>query len=351
MLELFLASILAFIITHLSMPSIIKVAVSKGLLDMPDHRKAHETPTPAIGGIGIFLGFFVVLLLLAPDQSIAELKYILLALILIFALGIRDDLYPLTPLAKLGGQLVAVTILIFFADLKFSGLYGIFGIYNLPYFVSIILSYILYIFLINSFNLIDGIDGLCSSTVIFILSICGAWLLFSGQGLYALLAFAVIGSTLSFLRFNVSPAKIFMGDAGSLVLGTVCTICAIKVLESAASLESFQLYQKAPAIMLSLLILPVFDTVRVFIIRIIKGNNPFLPDKNHIHHLLLQFGFSHMQVTSILVSINISFLVVVIGFNSFNLNLLIVLILSLAFIFSQVLSLSIYLKSRKAYRS
>ncbi|MEL6123053.1 MAG: MraY family glycosyltransferase, partial [Bacteroidota bacterium] len=165
------AFFLSFTICYLAMPSIIRIATDRGILDIPDERKAHLRLTPSLGGIGIFLAFGLTLLLMAPMSQLHELRFFLIALVIIVIIGARDDLAPLSPWIKLLGQLLSAGILMVFADVRIQDLGGLFGIYAITTFWSYVLSGIALIFLINSFNLIDGIDGLCSSVSLLILSV------------------------------------------------------------------------------------------------------------------------------------------------------------------------------------
>lgn len=288
------------------MPSIIRIAKRSGIVDTPSERKAHTLVTPRFGGVGIFMSAVLITLILIPAGELHHIRFVLAALAIIFLVGARDDLDPLTPSAKLVGQLFGVSLLIFFADIRLTSLYGLFGIYGLPEVASILITAVVLIFLINSFNLIDGIDGLCGSVSVFILSVAGMWFYWVGDMPYALLAITSAGGTLAFLRYNISPSKIFMGDTGSLALGTICTVLVIRFMETGASAEVLSVGSVA-TIAIGLLILPAFDTVRVFALRVWQGRSPFEPDKTHLHHLLLKTGLSHMQSTILLLSVNIIF--------------------------------------------
>ncbi len=352
MLDILFSFLLAFVITYLSLPIIIKIALQRDIVDVADDRKSHIGVVPSIGGVGIFAAFFLVVLFVQPSIYFDQFKYILVALAIIFAVGARDDLDPLSPLAKLIGQLLAISILIFYADIRISSLYGLWGIDYIGTGWSILLSTLVYVFMINSFNLIDGINGLLSCISIFIASMLGMWFLSTGHYEYAIMSFVLVGSVIAFLKYNITPAKIFMGDTGSLVIGAICTILVIQFLEFNQTLvvHPFKL-EASPAIALCLVIIPVFDTLRVFFLRLIKKQSPFLPDKNHIHHLLIQVGLSHMQATSILLITNILFVIGAFQMIELNPIVTILLALSLASILSIILNSILLFKKRSIART
>ncbi len=347
-----LCCVAAFTFTYTILPSIIRIAGKYGLMDVPDERKSHIAITPSFGGVGIFAGLFVALLLFCPGADFDFLRFVLVALIIVFLVGALDDLDPISPLAKLAGQITAIIILVFLADIRISSFYGIFGIWELSYVLSVLVSVIVYIFLINSFNLIDGINGLSSSIAVLTSSVLGLWFFMNDLMAMSLIAFAVSGSTLAFLKYNISPARIFMGDTGSLVLGTLCAVLAIQFLEINASMAgTAYAFPSGVSVVMGLLILPVFDTTRVFLYRLFKGRSPFAPDKNHIHHLLLDLGMSHMQATGVLLLVNIGFVVMALNLQNVSSLMFIVLSFTVAYLLTQVVNLSLYVRRRNVVRS
>ena len=212
-------------------------------------------------------------------------------------------------LKKLLGELLAASILVFKANIKLTSLYGIFGIYELSPIVSIGLTIFTIIVIINAFNLIDGINGLSGSIGVLISTVLGLWFYKIGRLDMAILSFSMVGALVAFLKYNISPAKIFMGDTGSLLIGMMVSILAIQFIELQKTITDANLVIKAaPAFTIAALILPLFDTLRVFTIRLYRGKSPFYPDRSHIHHLLIDSGLSHMAATLILVLVNIIFI-------------------------------------------
>ena len=182
------------------------------------------------------------------------------------------------------------------------------GLYELPEIFSLILTYFTVIVVINSFNLIDGVDGLAGMLGFMATSILGLYFLRIDLIQYAIFSFAIAGSLAAFLIFNFQPAKIFMGDTGSLLIGLISAILVIKFINVSNSPAVIMPLESSPAIGFSILLIPLVDTLRVFAIRIFHHRSPFSPDRNHVHHLLLDRGYTHQKVTFTLVTINIFFI-------------------------------------------
>jgi len=352
MLDIIFSFGLSFLLSFALMPFVIKTAIYRGIVDSADERKAHTGVVPSLGGVGIFISFAFVLLLTIPADQLGTFRYILSALVVIFLLGAQDDLRPLSPLAKLLGQLIAVFILIAFADIRITQLHGLFGIDSLPYIMSVFLSILFYLFVINSYNLIDGINGLCSSVVILTTSLLGCWFFIVGYYEYCTLAFVVCGATLAFLKYNITPATIFMGDTGSLVLGAVCSIIVIQFLEINSTIATHSMRFESPIVVaIGLMILPIYDTLRVFAIRMLEGTSPFVADKRHLHHLMLEAGLSHMQATFTLLGFNVFMIVFAIQLAQIQILLGFFLLIFVSMIFTQIIRIIIASKPSVASSS
>jgi UDP-GlcNAc:undecaprenyl-phosphate GlcNAc-1-phosphate transferase len=303
-----LSSGLAFLITFFAIPVIIQVAKDKKLFDEPDERKVHKNVIPTLGGLGIFAGFIIASLMGVPSGISAELQYFAAATTVIFFLGIKDDILILSASKKFIGQLIAAGIIIKFGGIQISNFHGFLGIYEIPHLTGTIISLFTIIVITNSFNLIDGIDGLAGSLGLLTTLVFGTYFFYAGQLTYAVMAFALSGSIIGFLIYNFSPAKIFMGDTGSLLLGLVNSILVIKFINIAGNPASNFPIESAPAIGFSILMIPLFDTLRVFGLRIMQRRSPFSPDRTHVHHFLLDLGLSHRMVTITCVLVNITFI-------------------------------------------
>jgi UDP-N-acetylmuramyl pentapeptide phosphotransferase/UDP-N-acetylglucosamine-1-phosphate transferase len=302
--HVFLGSILAFIITFSAIPIIIRVAEYKNLLDFPDDRKIHNYPIASLGGIGIFAGFVFSILISLPFGA-PEMQYLLAAFLVIFFIGIKDDIIILTASKKFLGQIVAAGILVFKGNIMITGMHGFLGIEEIPQAVAIVFTFFTIVVITNSFNLIDGVDGLAGTLGLFSTFVFGSYFFLANEPFYAVLAFSMCSAILAFLIFNVAPAKIFMGDTGSLLLGIVNAILVIKFIGIATLPNATLPLPAAPAIGFAILFVPLFDTLRIFAYRVLHRRSPFSPDKNHVHHLLLEKGCTHPAVVFIAISFNI----------------------------------------------
>ena len=310
MFDILLSVIVSFSISFLAMPVIITVAERKKLYDVPDERKIHISPIPSLGGLGIFAGFIIAALITIPFTQADKFQYFIAAAFVIFFLGLKDDILIISPIKKFIGQVLAAFLIIYKGDVQIHSMHGFLGVQELPEMFSLLLTYFAVIVIINSFNLIDGVDGLAGLLGLMATTILGFYFLRIGAAPYSILAFSLAGSLLAFLIFNFHPAKIFMGDTGSLLIGLLTSILVIKFINTASSPEAIGVpLESSPAIGFTLLMIPLLDTLRVFTIRIFNRRSPFSPDRNHIHHLLLDRGFSHRSITLTLVSINILFVV------------------------------------------
>lgn len=328
MYDIILSFITAFTLTYFAIPSIILVARVKHLTDQPGERRSHTEATPSLGGIGIFAGAIFSIILWTPFKYFGDLQYILSASIIIFFIGVRDDILPISPGKKLLGEVLAATILIFKSHIYLDNMYGVFGIHHLPDFVSVPFTIFIIIVIINAFNLIDGINGLSGSIGALLDAVLGVWFLKVGHIELAIVAFAMMGALIAFLKYNFTPAKIFMGDTGSLLNGLLISILILQFVKINDGLPVDSVYRFAagPALAVGLLFFPLYDTLRVFTIRILRGQSPLKPDRRHIHHLLIDQGLSHLQATAILVVTNMVFISFVMYFQKFG-NLMLLLIL------------------------
>ncbi len=339
MYALILSFITAFMLTYLIIPIIIKVAQERRIFDRPNERSSHLEPTPSLGGIGIFAGTVCAIVLWTPLQTFDALQYILAAFILIFLMGVLDDLMPISPVKKFVGQLLVAIILAYKANVQISSFYGVFGVETLPSLTSFVLSILIIVGIINAFNLIDGVNGLAGSIGLFTCVLLGAWFFAVGLIGLSVVAISLAGAIVAFLKYNFTPARIFMGDTGSLLIGTVCALLAIKFIESNHIIPSRSPYilGGAPAIAIAILILPIYDTLSSFLRRALQGQSPFKPDKKHIHHQLLRLGFSHTQTTLTLMGINLFFVLTVLPLHTFGTKVLLVLEMGMAVVLYFVL--------------
>ena len=286
-----LCFISAFVVTLVTIPPIISLIKKYRLYDMPNARKEHSAPIPTMGGIAIIAGMMMSLFLWFPFSfGVAEISFFF-SIAVLFALGIMDDLKDLSAKYKLIVQ-TGLAVLIALSGIRITSFDGLFGINELPLMSQYTFTILAVVGITNAFNLIDGIDGLAGGLGFMSLVTLGIFLTMSGDVNTALIAFALAGGILAFMYFNLNPARIFMGDTGSLVLGFVIGVLCIRLMQINVLLPN-PIVLNAPLFILGIVLIPVFDTLRVFATRIWKGKSPFSADKTHIHHLLTNQGFSH----------------------------------------------------------
>jgi len=290
----------------------------KRLFDEPgDERKLHKRMVPTIGGIIIFAGTLFSFALWFPSDkvdlnslrgSVSDFKYLVATVLILFFVGVKDDIIGTAPIKKLVAHVIVGMILVQMAQIKLTSLHGIFGITQLPEWGCVFVSLFTYIVVVNAFNLIDGVDGLAAGIGVISSLAFATWFYIAGDLVMAALAVALAGSLVSFLIFNFNPAKIFMGDSGSLSIGLIICILAIKMVQCdsiSAMVPSPLAYVSKPIFAMCVLVYPLVDTLRIFIYRTVRGISPFSADRNHLHHLLIDGGCSHKQTVLIIYCFNI----------------------------------------------
>lgn len=339
MYAIILGFITAFVLTYFAIPPIIRIAKEKKLYDEPNERSSHSEIIPRLGGIGIFAGALFSIILWTPFDAFGDLQYILCSFIIIFLIGAKDDMVAISPTKKLIAQILAAFILVYKSNIKITSFYGLFGIEILPEMASFVLSMFFIIVVVNAFNLIDGINGLAGSVGTLICVLFGFWFFIVQRPELAVVAFSLTGSIVAFLNYNLAPkARIFMGDTGSMLIGLVCAILAINFMELNHNLTASAFkFDAVPAIALAILILPLYDTARVFTRRILNGKSPFYPDKTHIHHLLLDCGLTHLQATGLLVAFNVFFVALMVSLQHIGTFNLLIFEILVAVLFSAIL--------------
>lgn len=312
----FLSLSLSFTIVSFVIPKIIRVSRIRHLFDVPNHRSAATQVTPTLGGIAIFAGFTVSLILASTNYNLDELKYMFGGVIAMLLIGIKDDLIGISAKNKFLIQFVMAIYLVLLGHYRITNLHGILGINEIGYISGSILSVVAIVGIINSVNLIDGIDGLASGVGLLISMVYGFWFLNAGDYLYALTSFSLAGSLMAFFLYNVfgRTNKIFMGDTGSLILGTIVAVLTIHFNRMIP--VTIHSLRGLPAISLAIIIVPVIDTLRVVVIRLAQKKSPFSPDMNHIHHKLLQLTNSHLYSSLIIIGVN--GLIVLLAFSLIN---------------------------------
>ena len=322
-------------------PTIVHISYEKNLLDIPNDRKLNKKPLPNLGGVAIFIATTLSPLIFVSTLQGNQFISITSSCLIVFFIGMKDDLIVIDPRKKLIGQLIAVSIVVFLGGIRFSNFNGFLNIFEINEYISLPLTFLFMILIINSFNLIDGIDGLASGVTILISFTYGIWFYLTNQLLFTFISFSLAGSLVSFFYYNVFSKnnKIFMGDSGSLLNGFLIGVLTIVLINSNADIINYKIDAIIPVI-LGILIVPIVDTLRVFVIRILNGKSPFSPDKNHIHHKLIELNFSHLQATLIIVGVNFIFIIQSFVLQKIGTYLLFSLILGLAVFFIYCLFLA-----------
>lgn len=321
----------SMIVSLFATPSIIYLAYKKKLLDAPNDRTVHFNLTPRLGGLAIFAGFMSSLTIFG-DFTHAELgvQQLLAGCIVIFFIGLKDDIVAVSAFKKFFVQILAVGIVMFVGDIRITNFHGFMGVFELRPGLSYGLTFIVIIGLTNALNLIDGLDGLAGSISLIIVVTFGYYF-FMFNSPYAYVCFALAGGLLGFLKYNFKNAKIFMGDTGSLVIGFIISVASIQFIEVLP-------IKNSPAIVLGVLFVPVLDTLRVFTIRLLNGVSPFAPDKNHLHHRLIDFGIGQVGAVFCLLFLNLLVIVSVLFLkNSMSINQIVFILCAFAIIISLVL--------------
>ncbi|MDB5242178.1 MAG: glycosyl transferase, partial [Spirosoma sp.] len=305
-----LSFLVACFVAVIAIPVVIKISELKSLMEKPGERRSHTTPTPTFGGIAIYAGILIAYFLWPSiDQTdVYRTNLSVAGMTILFFIGIKDDLVGIDPNKKIMFQVLAAMILIFFGELRVDYLYGILGFHHIPDVVGILLTCFIFIALTNAINLIDGIDGLAGGIATIASATFGGWFLLTNHFTMACLAFTLAGALIGFLRFNFSKtSKIFMGNTGSLIIGFMLAFFAVRFVNLNVSFRyEPTAFFNAPIIAIVILIIPIFDTLRVFLVRILAGRSPFSADRNHMHHILLDNGLTHLQATAVLCGLSLA---------------------------------------------
>lgn len=325
----YLIGIVALLISLMGMPVVLKVAHRFGLVVHPNKRTSHTGDIPDVGGVDICMGFLITFLLFVYPIT-RQTQFLLVGAVLMMCVGFVDDIFVLKPSHKTIGEMTAAVFLILFARCLVTNLGGIVDIREIGLVGGSILSFIVLFAIVNAVNLIDGVDGLASGLGILFFTFFTIYFYRAGQMMWAILSYIVIGSLIIFFCYNVfgrTKRKIFMGDSGSLLLGYLITACVFQFcqMNTYGLLSNPALIFHCPhGTCICILAIPVFDACRLFISRMRHHKSPFAPDKNHIHHLLLVLGLTHLQTTTIILIVELFFIGLAVWSRQWNFILIIV---------------------------
>jgi len=296
----------------ITIPPIVRVARAKNLVAGIDERTVHSEVIPTLGGIGMFIGISLSTLLFSMGYPIMNERIIIVGMIMLLFVGIKDDIVLLSTKTKFSVQFLVAALVVIIGDFRITSGHGILGLMELNYFVSISLSIFIVMIFINAYNLIDGVDGLAAGLGILASLFFGAWFHLNGYDIMALFSMTLVGSLIGFLWFNLfgKKYKTFMGDTGSLILGLLIAVQVINFTEFNLNTSLPYYILSSPSIALAFVIIPLVDTLRVFVGRMGHGMSPFTPDNNHIHHRMLNVFNRHYKVTLAILALNIMIIVV-----------------------------------------
>lgn len=304
--------IIALLMTSLVYRPILKIAKDKNLVDNPNARKLQKSPVPVMGGVAVFFGIVIGLCFFKTTVNHVNIFSTLCAMMIMLYVGTIDDIIDIPAWMKFVIEIGVCLLVIYGTRNLIANFQGAVGIERLPLGVAIPLSVIGMVGIINSINMIDGVDGLSSGICILIFGLFGLFLFFAHEYSYAALAAVCAGALVPFFIHNVfgKESKMFIGDGGALMMGTAIASMVINILKGrdlayqdfVPNIDDMSMV----AFCLAVLSVPVFDTLRVMISRIARKVPPFHAEKNHLHHHLLSFGWSHIKVTIVELSLDLS---------------------------------------------
>lgn len=319
--------VISIFCTGIVIPQILLIAFKFNMFDVPDTRKIHHGVVPRLGGLAfmpvvffsvafilglkLFIGDFDFMKLVGPD--LRAIAFALCAMMVTYVVGMADDLIGVRYHIKFVMQIICALMLVG-GGLWLNNLWGLFGIDTLSPWIGMPLTVLAVVFIVNAINLIDGIDGLASGLSSIAMLVYAFSFLVLGEYVCALLAIATFGVLVPFFYYNVfgdpmKMHKIFMGDTGSLTIGMLICILGLKLVNPLRELD-WEWVPNRLVIVYSPLVVPCFDVVRVYLYRVRHHRNPFMPDKNHIHHKLLELGMSQVRAMITIVLVSLGFTIV-----------------------------------------
>ena len=316
--SLLIAAVLGFVVNQFFSKKALIIAKRKELFAEVNHRSSHVTPIPAFGGISLFVVFICASLTMLGIGSSNSIGFVVLSSFILFMSGLKDDLMGTSARTKLLVQLGTACLVLLNSELTVTHLSGFFGIGEVTPVAGFLISLGFIVFLVNAYNLIDGIDGLAGIIAIIAFSVFGVYYYVNDNSFLVVIIASMIGALVSFLTWNFasSKRKMFMGDTGSLVIGFILAVNALIIIAAQPlNPDPFFVPQNAVIFILTILVIPVLDTLRIIVIRLSKGQKPWMADRNHMHHLLLDKGLSHKQATFCLGSLQV---IAIIGYISIN---------------------------------
>ncbi len=299
--------LVAFLVTTLVYPYILSIARKFKIVDNPNARKLQRVPVPVMGGTTIFIGIISAIVLGCFILWNIQLSVVLPFLIIMFLVGVWDDVKDVSPALRFLIEILVVWSIMAFLNVEINDFHGFLGLHHIPDVASVPLSLIAGVGIINAINLIDGVDGYCTTYATMACFVFALIFYFAGDMVMFTISLIVIGALIPFFFHNVfgKTSKMFMGDGGSLMLGTILTIFTFSTLSSSSPCAVYgDSGLSLVALTLAILAVPVFDTLKVMIFRVIRGRSPFSPDKTHLHHMFIELNYSHLATSGLIVACN-----------------------------------------------
>ena len=331
-LQIAISLVLSVVIVYVTVPLLRSVAFKLDLYDKPDEeRKLHTEYIPTLGGIALFLAFFIGFSISGFAGQIQGYSYFAAGMLMLFFTGMKDDLIGLSPSKKLLVEVAVGLMLILGSGIYIDNFYGVLGIGELPFVVSVVITLFTMIVVVNAYNLIDGVDGLAGGIGVIASLFFGIGFFVAGQYAMAMLSAVVAASLAGYLLHNFHPASIFMGDTGSLIIGFLLAVQAIQFVGLNEIPAFVEVFGPVSSVMpVAILMIPLYDTLRVFILRAKRGDSPFDPGRDHIHHILIGMGMGHRKTSLIFYGMSIAITVTTYLFSMWNVNVLVLFSVVLA---------------------
>ena len=288
-------------------PKILHISLIKNIVDNPDARKLQRVPVPVLGGMVVMFGILVALCVADLLVDCSSLYTVVLAMSIMLFIGTVDDILDIPPVTRFVLEILVALMIIYTCDYSLDNLHGLWGVQTLSPWVSIPLTIVTVVGIINAINLIDGVDGYSSGYCMMACAMFGTFFYLVGDMPMTMLAIVCMAALIPFFLHNVfgRKSKMFIGDGGTLLMGCVMSVFVLNVLKSTTECEAYcSLGLGLVPFTLAILCVPVFDTVRVMIMRILRKTSPFHPDKTHLHHLFIDMGFSHIGTTVSILTLN-----------------------------------------------
>lgn len=306
-LKLIIMTVLSLTVTTVAFPYVLRYARKHNIVDNPDARKLHRLPVPVMGGVAVYAGILAGCLAMFLLISGASIHWSLMALTFMLILGVWDDIKNLSATLRFIVQFGIVGAYIAFSGHYIGSFFGLFGIHEIPLWVSIPFSLVAGVGTINAINLIDGVDGYSSGYGIMSCSCFAAVFIAVDQQVWSSLALITASSLIPFFLHNVfgKKTKMFIGDGGTMMVGFLMTIFVLGAFSPRIGTKMESQGVGVAAMILAILCIPIFDTLRVMSARIVRGHSPFRPDKSHLHHLFIDMGFSHLGTAINILSMNL----------------------------------------------